>query len=449
MATGSLLVVDDEESVAVTMGAILEMDGYQVAISTTGADALRKLNEAEFDLILTDLRLDDTDGLGIVSEACRVQPEAVSIILTGYASLESAIKALREGAYDYLIKPCDVEELRATVARGIERRQLGTQLRLRLADLEEANATIHDLNRDLQQRIDQATAELQQRMSELARANEEIAALYRQAQQNVEQLQQLDRLKSRFLSMASHELKTPLTSISGLSQVLLRRMRRRLEQGQPSAEEWSTEQRAHVERLELLNSQTSRLGRLIDELLDVSRIESGKLDFRLEPVDLAALVDEVAQRLQLTTNVHTIEMHLADPAAAKVRADRDHLEQVLDNLVTNAIKFSPNGGTIRVAQRVVGDDVVLSVSDPGVGIPEDQLEVIFGLFYQAEDPVSRRSGGMGLGLFIAREIVSRHGGRIWADSAPGQGSTFNVSLPRLREESRRRRRVPQKSLGGR
>ena len=140
MASGNLLVVDDEESVAVTMGAILEMDGYNVAVSMSGADALKRIRETSFDLVLTDLRLDDIDGLSIVSEICRVQPETVSIILTGYASLESAIKALREGAYDYLIKPCDVDELRAVVARGIERRQLGLQLKERLAELETANA---------------------------------------------------------------------------------------------------------------------------------------------------------------------------------------------------------------------------------------------------------------------------------------------------------------------
>jgi signal transduction histidine kinase len=430
MATGSLLVVDDEESVAVTMGAILEMDGYEVAISTTGADAVRRLNESEFDLVLTDLRLDDSDGLSIVSEVCRVHPETVSIILTGYASLESAIKALREGAYDYLIKPCDVEELRAVVARGIERRQLGVQLRLRLAELEQANTTIHSMNRDLQRRIDQATAELQQRMGELARANEEIAELYRHAQENVEQLQQLDRLKSRFLSMASHELKTPLTSISGLSQVLLRRMRRRLDQGHPSETEWRQEQAAHVERLELLNSQTARLGRLIDELLDVSRIESGKLDFHLAPVDLAELVREVAQRQEMTTSRHTVEVDLPDSESATITADRDHLEQVLDNLVANAIKFSPEGGSIRVTLRSLPESIVLSIADPGVGIADGQLDAIFGLFYQAEDPVSRRTGGMGLGLYISKDIIVRHGGRIWAESQPGRGSTFNVSLPR-------------------
>ena len=155
MPTGRLLVVDDEESVAVTMGAILEMDGYDVAVRDQRALTRSRAARARtFDLVLTDLRLDDIDGLSIVSEVCRVQPDTVSIILTGYASLESAIKALREGAYDYLIKPCDVDELRAVVARGIERRQLGMQLKARLVELEAANETIHELNRDLQQRID-------------------------------------------------------------------------------------------------------------------------------------------------------------------------------------------------------------------------------------------------------------------------------------------------------
>jgi signal transduction histidine kinase len=232
--------------------------------------------------------------------------------------------------------------------------------------------------------------------------------------------------------MASHELKTPLTSISGLSQVLLRRMKRRLADGPPSDQEWGDEHRAHVDRLELLNSQTARLGRLVDELLDVSRIESGKLDFHWAEVDMAELVTEVANRLQMTTPVHTIEVDPDGVAGNPVLADRDHLEQVLDNLVTNAIKFSPDGGTIRVLLRDSPDDVVVSIQDMGVGIPAGQLEAIFGLFYQAEDPVSRRAGGMGLGLYISKEIVTRHSGRIWAESVPNKGSTFNISLPRTR-----------------
>jgi signal transduction histidine kinase len=128
--------------------------------------------------------------------------------------------------------------------------------------------------------------------------------------------------------------------------------------------------------------------------------------------------------------MHTIEVDIAESEAPAITADRDHLEQVLDNLVANAIKFSPAGGPIRVSLSWRPESVVLSVSDSGVGIPEAQLDAIFGLFYQAEDPVSRRSGGMGLGLYISREIVQRHGGRIWAESVDGQGSTFHVSLPR-------------------
>src|SRR5260370_14418429 len=184
MASGRLLVVDDEESVAVTMGAILEMDGYTVSVSMSGADALKRIRETSFDLVLTDLRLDDVDGLTIISEICRVQPDTVAIILTGYASMESAIKALREGAYDYLVKPCDVDELRAVVARSIERRQLGLQLNERLGELETANQTIRALNQALQQRIDEPTAQLQKRMEELPTATD--------------RLQEIDRLQSRF-----------------------------------------------------------------------------------------------------------------------------------------------------------------------------------------------------------------------------------------------------------
>jgi len=227
--------------------------------------------------------------------------------------------------------------------------------------------------------------------------------------------------------MASHELKTPLTSISGLAQVLQRRMLRRLEQGPPTPEEWRDETRAHLERLELLNAQTGRLGRLVDELLDVSRIESGKLDLHLEQIAAAQLVHEVGARLQMTTSTHEIRV---DAGETSLRADRDHLEQVLDNLISNAIKFSPHGGAIDVRVVERPDGVEFSVHDPGVGIAKHQLDAVFGLFFQAEDPVSRRTGGMGLGLYISKEIVSRHGGRIWVESEPGDGSTFFVLLPK-------------------
>src|SRR5213594_2862154 len=155
-----ILVVDDEESVVVTIKAILQLDGYDVTTATKFGDAERLVRERTFDLVLTDLRLDDGDGIEILRTIQQRSPDTVTIMLTGYASLESAVQSLRAGAYDYLVKPSEVEELRNTVTRGVERRRLGLELRARIGELERANREIADLNTSLQRRIDEATAEL-------------------------------------------------------------------------------------------------------------------------------------------------------------------------------------------------------------------------------------------------------------------------------------------------
>jgi len=394
-----VLVVDDEESVVVTIEAILQLDGYSVATTTSGAEARKMVREVEYDLVLTDLRLEDGDGLEVLKAVRESYPETVTIMLTGYASLESAIQALRAGAYDYLVKPSEVEELRATVARGLERRRLGQELHLRVAELA-------DLNESLQARIDAATAELKERY---------------------EQLKELDRMKSQFLSIASHELKTPITAMSGFLQVALRRVRR-LGDGEAAAPV-AEGLRAITEQLEVVYRQTGKLARLVDELLDVSRIQTGRIEFRYADVDLSELANEVATRMQLTTSTHAISVRRDSENV--VTADRDHLEQVLNNLVTNAIKYSPTGGTITIDVRPDGDGVRLSVTDQGIGIPEKELEAIFGLFYRSPDRAARDAAGMGLGLYISREIVVRHGGRIWAESGGVKGSTLNVVIPRM------------------
>ena len=394
-----VLVVDDEESVVVTIKAILQLDGYNVATTMSGAEARAMVRETEYDLVLTDLRLEDGDGLDVLNAVRESYPETVTIMLTGYASLESAIQALRAGAYDYLVKPSEVEELRSTVARGIERRRLGQELRLRVAELAQLNAS-------LQQRIDEATAELKQRY---------------------EQLKELDRMKSQFLSIASHELKTPITAMSGFLQVALRRVRR-LSQGDAAAPV-AEALRGITEQLEVVYRQTGKLARLVDELLDVSRIQTGRIEFRYGDVDLSELANEVATRMQLTTTTHTISVQRDSENV--VTADRDHLEQVLNNLLTNAIKYSPTGGAITIEVRPDDGGVRLSVTDQGIGIPEKELDAIFGLFYRSPDRAARDAAGMGLGLYISREIVVRHGGRIWAESGGVKGSTLNVVIPRV------------------
>jgi signal transduction histidine kinase len=167
--------------------------------------------------------------------------------------------------------------------------------------------------------------------------------------------------------------------------------------------------------------------------LDVSRIESGRLEFHLGEVDVRQLAADVAGRMQLTTQRHTLSYPPNGPGgdSTVITADRDHLEQVLNNLIGNAIKYSPDGGAIDVDVQPDDDGVLLSVRDRGVGIPASERDAVFSLFYRSRHEGTRQTvSGMGLGLYISKEIVERHGGRIWVDSTPGEGSTFYVQLPK-------------------
>jgi signal transduction histidine kinase len=380
MPNPKVLVVDDEQSVATTIKAILELDGNEVTAVTSGKEAMEQLRQREFDVVLTDLRLDDLDGIEILRETQKLWPDTVSIMLTGYASLESAVAALRSGAYDYLIKPSDVDELRATIGRALERRHL----RQRLVELE-----------------------------------------------------QLDRLKTQFLSMASHELRTPLTAVSGFMQIARRRMSR-LSGATEVPAAWREEAKKADETLEMASRQSKKLARLIDELLDVSRLEQGRVEMRLAEIDLADVVQEVAERMRLLSKSHQIETKI--DGTAPIVADRDRIEQVLENLVGNAIKYSPETGRIDMSLQVNGANAVISVRDEGIGVAPGEMEKIFGLFYRSPDPRADHVGGLGLGLYISREIVSRHHGRLWAERNVDAGTTFHVTLPiahvRSHEEAR-------------
>jgi signal transduction histidine kinase len=398
-----ILVVDDEDNVLITIKAILEMDGHAVDIAQTAAEAIEMVNGTDYDVVLTDLRLGDASGQDILASVRKRRPTTVLLMLTGYASLESAIGALRQGAYDYLIKPSDPEELRATVRRAVERRQLGRALEQRVRELEDANQRIADLNAGLERRVEDATAELRQA---------------------VERLQELDHLKSQFLSIASHELRTPITAVSGFAQLALRDLQHRAASG---PDEYGAELERLTRQLTIIHDQSAKLGRLVRELLDVSRIQAGRLEFQIAPTDLTDVVQTVAEQAQMVSASRRVEVDAAGPAT--IMGDRDHLEQVFGNLVDNAIKYSPEGGAIRVRVRGEGEDVHVAVEDHGIGIPADQVARVFEIFYRTSEAERRRTPGLGLGLFITRGIVERHGGRIWAESEVGRGTTVHVVLP--------------------
>jgi len=236
------------------------------------------------------------------------------------------------------------------------------------------------------------------------------ARLYREAREAV-------LARDRFLTVASHELKTPLTTLLGNAQLLERQMHKRPDSNQ-------RDQRA----IELIIGQARRLGRMVNTLLDVSRSESEQLDIDQEPFDLLALTTRIVDELQIVSDQHTLQLHTT-VAQLMIIGDELRLEQVLQNLIQNAIKYSPDGGRVEITVELLQETGCITITDYGIGIPAQALPLLFRSFYRATNSDSRRISGMGIGLFVVRQIVDLHGGSIAVRSTEGEGSTFIVTLP--------------------
>ncbi|HLW01182.1 MAG TPA: HAMP domain-containing sensor histidine kinase [Ktedonobacterales bacterium] len=232
-------------------------------------------------------------------------------------------------------------------------------------------------------------------------------------------LEEAGKLKDQFLSLASHELKTPISAIKGYAQLAQRRL------GKVSGV--SPNLAVTQEMLLKINQQTDKLTNLVNDLLDVSRIQAGKLELRLETCDLAALCRQAAEEQEMTSG-RRIEVSLRD-APVFIRADAERLAQVLSNLLNNAVKYSDADRPVYLTLACQAQKALLTVEDEGVGIPQDELSLIFDRFFRASTARSGPQRGLGLGLAICKEIIERHHGQIWATSEEGKGSRFTVMLP--------------------
>jgi signal transduction histidine kinase len=233
--------------------------------------------------------------------------------------------------------------------------------------------------------------------------------------QMMDQLRAADRTKSDFVSMLAHELRGPMTTVMGFASTL--------EQHGDSLPE---QKRKDI--LRIIVREVERLSRMVNDLLDVSRMEAGAVNYELQPMDLGELIDSTMATHASLHRVHMLDMDV-DPDLPKVLGDRDRLSQVLLNLLTNATHYSPDGSTVRVSVHRAGDDEVqISVIDEGIGIAQGDQERIFDKFAMLPKPDWAQKG-TGLGLFITRGIVEAHNGRIWVESEPGKGTSFNVTLP--------------------
>jgi two-component system phosphate regulon sensor histidine kinase PhoR len=235
------------------------------------------------------------------------------------------------------------------------------------------------------------------------------------AMRDISEVRALEQLKSDFVATVSHELRTPLTSIYGFAETLLR-----------EDASFGEEDRASFVRY--IASESERLNRLVESLLSAARLETGAVGLQLSPVDVAAVARDVAAWAGARSEHHTLALVLP-PGGALADADADRVRQVLINLIDNAIKYSPDGGTVTVRVRKRRRVVELRVSDEGIGISERDQHNLFQKFFRVDAAMSRGIRGIGLGLYLVRGFVTAMGGRIWVESVQGKGSTFVVELP--------------------
>jgi signal transduction histidine kinase len=383
-ASGRVLVVDDNEDLVEMLSAVLSLEGYDPIPAYTGHDAVEAMKEHQPQLVLLDRALPDSDGLDVCARMKAVDPMRFLpvIMVTAKAHRDDKLAGLAMGVDDYITKPFDMDELVAKV-----------RVMLRIKATED---------------------KLRQRTDELAR-------LHEAEKQMVARLTELDSLKSQFIATASHELRTPLSIIKGFTNLLLRR------------DDFGFDRPTEEQYLGLIDSQVNALTGLVDDMLSASRIESGRVRLQRERVELLPMIRRVLHTFAVAGAERGIEVVLDESEPATVYADPQHAEQVFVNLVSNAIKYSYDGGNVRVSVRNGPDYVTIRVSDQGVGIPADQMDQLFTKFTRLENPRTVEAGGTGLGLFIARNWIEANGGRIWAESLDGEGSSFYFTLPRFRE----------------
>ncbi|KQQ36203.1 histidine kinase [Duganella sp. Leaf126] len=393
-----ILVVNDDANSLFALTSVLglwaEQDAYEVLSARSGPEALRQVLLHDFAVILLDVNMPGMDGFE-TAEAIHARARSADIpiiFITAFLADElDRLKAYQHGAVDFLFTPVIPQVLYAKISVFVA-------LALK-------------------------TEELKKQARELSARSTELSAFNKRLRREIEERQVAERenhAKDEFLAMLGHELRNPLSAISSAAALI----------GLPGVDS------AGVQRArQIIERQSQHLGRIVDDLLDLSRAMSGKILLARAPVDLAALVAGTLETFRTTGRSRDYDV-VQELASGWVEGDATRLEQITSNLIDNALKYTPAGGRIEVCTRIERDDVVLTVRDNGVGISASLLPQVFEVFVQGASTLDRSQGGLGIGLSLVRRLAELHGGSIEADSkGPGAGSLFTLRLPRIAEQA--------------
>lgn len=484
MPEGKILIIDDEMGMREGTRRILTRDGYDCETASTGKEALEAIEKHNFSLYLVDLKLPDFDGLELVSRFIGSDPDAVCVVVTAYANLETALEAARHGAYDFLGKPFTPQMLRQAVKRGLERRDLLVQARelkrereeslLELANERSRTKTILNTLRDgvvvVNNKCDLALinpaaqsligitdvkisnsfieqvpeSELRTKLRDILEKEDDDKAV---------QMHEVPGLISgQMLSIYA----APIPGDSNLAgkTLVIRDVTHWAELDCAKSnfvKVVSHEVKAPIsavvgfidlilngyvededKKIEYLQRSKKRLQGLLTMVLDllaVTRQEGATTSMNFDTVDLSTIIDEVVNSLESSSKEKgvTVELDLKD--LPKIRADETAMEQLFTNLVSNGIKYNRDGGTLYITSKTAGNGVEIKVRDTGIGMKEDKIQHIWEPFYRVSESRTKKIAGTGLGLSIVRRIVDNHRGRIDVESVVDEGSTFVVWLP--------------------
>jgi signal transduction histidine kinase len=374
---GRLLVIDDEQGIRDGCLRVLTPEGYQVETAATIAAGRRAIETGDFDLVLLDVMMPDGKGIELLETIRRRDPDIVAAIITGFATIELAVEALKEGAYDFISKPFSGDLLLLTVERGLEKRRLSMEAR----------------------RVRQVEAQA----AELAGARDEM--------------ERLDRFKSAFMLTVAHELRAPVVAAQSLLRTMLRGLA-----GEVTGQQQEILGRVEVRHQELLD--------LINDLLALAESRTAGPDRPLERIELQPALRQVVDRFREQAEAAGVGLELQMPAdPVSVSATREGIGMVFGNLVGNAVKYTPAGGRVAVRLSRGSESATVSVEDSGIGIDAEDLPRLGEEFFRASNAKSSGIGGTGLGLTIVRQHLSRWGARLEVESRVGQGSTFRVVIP--------------------